>query len=45
MALLYGLPAKNIVPLEHAQNTAARIVSGTKKTDDVTSVLSITQFS
>ena len=38
-SLLYGLPEKDIIPLQLAQNTAARIVTRTKKTDHITPVL------
>ena len=38
-ALLYGLPTKDITPLQHTQNTAARIVSWTKKFDHISPVL------
>ncbi|XP_070567335.1 uncharacterized protein [Ptychodera flava] len=38
-SLLYGLPAKDILPLQHAQNTAARMVSRTRKFNHITPVL------
>ncbi|XP_077994337.1 uncharacterized protein LOC144448062 [Glandiceps talaboti] len=37
--LLYGLASKDITHLQHAQNTAARIVSRRKKSDHISPVL------
>jgi hypothetical protein len=38
-ALLYGLPSEHIKPLQHAQNTAARIIARIKKHDHITPTL------
>jgi len=38
-AVLAGLPKSTIVPLQRAQNAAARLVTGTGPRDHVTSVL------
>ena len=38
-ALLSGLPSSSIRPLQHAQNSAARIVSRTRKFDHITPIL------
>ena len=38
-ALLCGLPSSSILPLQHALNSAARIVSRTRKYDHITPIL------
>jgi hypothetical protein len=38
-SLLYGLPAAQLDPLQRVQNTAARLITGTRKFDHITPVL------
>ena len=38
-ALLYGLPASTVTPLQHVQNSAARVVADTRKRNHITPVL------
>ena len=38
-SLLSGLPSASILPLQRAQNTAARIVSRTRKSEHITPIL------
>ena len=40
-ALLYGLPAREINRLQKIQNSAARLISGTKKHDHIVTVLKV----